>query len=71
VQADSEAAASLDALTAQNNAAREAWGYRTKASQFRRGAVLARMEGDNALKASILGGFAGAAQIGAPLLKVG
>jgi hypothetical protein len=51
VQRDVEAVGELDALTIKNNAAREAFGYRVEASQYRRQADLARLGARNQAKA--------------------
>lgn len=45
VQADTRYMGELDALTLRNNAAREAWGYRTQGEDLRRRAEIARREG--------------------------
>lgn len=54
----------LDADRIGNDAAREAWGYRTKATQFRQRATLDETQSENAAGASILGGIQGAATYG-------
>lgn len=54
----------LDADKITNDAAREAWGYRTKGSQYRQQAALDEAQGHNAAGASILGGITGAATYG-------
>jgi hypothetical protein len=70
VGASTEAVYELDAQLAKNNAMREAFGYESQASQFRRQAAYARQEGDNAEVTSILGGVVGGASYLRPLLKV-
>lgn len=45
VQAETAALSELDVVTIRNNAAREAWGYRTQASDYRARGQIARMEG--------------------------
>jgi len=45
VQADTASMGELDALTIQLNAAREAWGYRNQAIDYRARGELAEMEG--------------------------
>ncbi|MNE88377.1 hypothetical protein D3C80_1856810 [compost metagenome] len=50
----------LDALTIQNNAAREAYGYRTQAQQDLDNAAMARSNAKSNAFGSILGGFGGA-----------
>lgn len=47
VQADSRALGALDALTIQNNARREAWGYQVQGADYRARGQLARMAGSN------------------------
>lgn len=61
----------LDALTARNNAALEAFGYRTRADQFRYQAETTRQQGQNDAVSSILGGVVGAARMAMPMLQVG
>jgi hypothetical protein len=48
VQADTAYKAEMDALTASNNAKREAWGYEVEAEDSRRRAAIQRKEGRNA-----------------------
>lgn len=60
----------LDAQVVRSNAFREAWGYKTQASQFRRRAGMERQAGDNALVGSILGGIAQGGQY-ASMLSIG
>lgn len=45
VQADAATLGELDALTIRSNAAREAWGFKVQAENFRRGGEIARQEG--------------------------
>ena len=45
VQADATLLGELDALTAKNNALREAWGYKVEATDLRTQAEIARKEG--------------------------
>jgi hypothetical protein len=61
----------LDALMARNNAAREAWGYKVQASQYRRQAAITRATGQAQAVGSVLGGVVGSARIGMPFLRVG
>lgn len=70
VLAASAGMSELDALTVRSNAAREAWGYRTKAEQFRYQASNERQAGKNAAIASILGGITGAARATQPMLHI-
>lgn len=67
VQHDIAAVGELDALTIRNNAAREAWGYQTQATQYRSAAEYARVSGRNqakALRTASLGSLlTGASQI--------
>lgn len=48
VQADTALQGELDALTLKTNAAREAWGYRVEAVDYRERARIARLEGEAA-----------------------
>lgn len=48
----------IDALTIENNAAREAYGIRVGASNARAGASLSETQGSNAATSTILGGAA-------------
>lgn len=52
---DSRLLSELDIQTAQNNAAREAWGYRAEAAEQRYGAQRARQRGVNRAASSFLG----------------
>lgn len=58
VLADSRMMNELDALTIKNNAAREAWGYKTTAVQNRAQAELTRMGGRYGAAATLIGGAA-------------
>jgi hypothetical protein len=51
VQADTAFLGELDALTIRTNAAREAWGFRVEATDLRKRAQIARLEGDAAAEA--------------------
>jgi len=62
VQADTAYLGELDALTIRNNAAREAWGYKVQAEDYRARGRIARMEGTYGAAGTLLGGFAKAAQ---------
>lgn len=48
VQADIDALGALDVATIRNNAAREAWGYRTQASDLTQRGILSRLAAENA-----------------------
>lgn len=61
----------LDAQMIRANAAREAWGYRTQAGQFRLRAQLARQTGQALGNEQILAGVTGGATYGLPLLHIG
>jgi len=52
----------MDALTVRNNAAREAWGYRTEAANYRAQGKASQYEANNAVLSTILGGGADAAR---------
>lgn len=65
VQGDTGGLSMLDALTAENNAARTAWGYRAQAANFRYQSRIGRAAGQDASDASILGGASSVA----PYLK--
>lgn len=71
VGSSTEAVSELDAELAKNNAMREAFGYESQASNFRRQAQYTRQEGDMAEVTSVLGGVVGGASYLRPLLKVG
>lgn len=60
----------LAALTARSNATRDAWGYATKATQFRRQAAITRATGKTQATADILGGVLGSAKMALPFLTV-
>jgi len=47
IQADTNLLGTLDALTIRNNAAREAWGYGTQATQYRGAGAMAKRAGEN------------------------
>lgn len=57
LQDDTSMIGELDALTIQNNAAREAYGYRVQANQDLQNARQARTNARTAATGSILGGF--------------
>jgi hypothetical protein len=62
VQAETRAMGELDARTLENNAAREAWGFRTYGLKYRDQAQLEATRGANRAAATVLGGvgrFAG------------
>ena len=46
----------LDAITIRNNAAREAWGYRVNAYNYRAQGRMARYEGNAGATSTVLGG---------------
>lgn len=52
--ADTARMGELDALTIRNNAAREAWGYKTQAVDLRARGKIARMEGKYAAVGTLL-----------------
>lgn len=60
LQDDTAMLGELDALTIQNNAAREAYGYRVQAQQDRLNAVQTVQNGRTAATGSILGGLGSA-----------
>jgi len=70
VGSSTEAVSELDAELAKNNARREAFGYESQASNFRRQAAYTRQEGDMAEVTSILGGAVEGAAYLRPLMKV-
>lgn len=55
VQADAAYLGELDALTIRNNAAKEAWGYRVQAQDYRYRGKVAQREGQFGAFRSILG----------------
>jgi hypothetical protein len=61
VQADTAYLGELDSLTVRNNAAREAWGYRVEAEEYRRG-------GEQAKRASRFGAASSILSTGSSLL---
>ncbi|MBA4359811.1 MAG: hypothetical protein C0411_03650 [Pseudomonas sp.] len=60
LQDDTAMLGELDALTIQNNAAREAYGYKTQAQQDRSNAQQVLTNAGNKATGSILGGFGSA-----------
>ncbi|MEO4014821.1 hypothetical protein [Pseudomonas rossensis] len=60
LQDDTAMLGELDALTIQNNAAREAYGYRVQAKQDRQNAAQVTTNAGNKATGSILGGFGSA-----------
>lgn len=62
VIADTRAISDIDAKTAQNNAAREAWGFRKHGVKYGQQASLEAVRGSNKNTASILGGVGGVAR---------
>ncbi|WDY60395.1 virion core protein, T7 gp14 family [Pseudomonas sp. PSKL.D1] len=62
IQDDTAALGELDALTIKNNAAREAWGYRTQAQQSRLAAANATKSGQAGMFGSLLSAGAKGAQ---------
>jgi len=60
LQDDTAMIGELDALTLQNNAAREAYGYRTQAQMDRANAAQVLTNAGNKATGSILGGLGGA-----------
>jgi hypothetical protein len=71
VLSDSAGLSELDAKLIETNAAREAWGYKTQAGDFRRRAALSRQGGDAAAEATVLGGIGSSAQMLYPMLRIG
>jgi hypothetical protein len=71
VQQDSAFLGELDALTIRTNAAREAWGYKTQAYDFRKRADITRREGINAAEAGKSAARAGVIGAGTTLLGAG
>lgn len=55
IQADTAAMGEMDALTIRLNAAREAWGYRTQATDYRARGEIAKNEGNMKAVGTILG----------------
>jgi hypothetical protein len=66
---ETETMGSLDALTAKNNAYREAWGYRSEANNRRAAGKFARMAGSNAAQATLLTSGIKAADVGRDYMK--
>lgn len=60
LQDDTAMIGELDALTIQNNAAREAFGYQRQADQDRMNAIQTKINAGNNAMGSILGGIGGA-----------
>lgn len=56
VQASTRATGEMDARTLENNATREAWGFRTYGDQYRQQAQLDVQRGNNHQAATLLGG---------------
>lgn len=56
IQADTAAITSEDALTAKNNAWREAWGYRVQAEDMRMQGAMAKKAGETAARNSLITG---------------
>jgi hypothetical protein len=56
VLADTAAMTEMEALAARSNAAREAWGFQSEATQFRNQARMAKSAGRYNLYGSLLGG---------------
>lgn len=54
LQLDTARLGELDALTIENNAAREAWGYRVQAQDYRTRGAIARYEGKQAAVGTLL-----------------
>lgn len=65
VTAETRIVSSLDEEIIRNNAAREAYGYRTEAQHYRQQGENAEAEGKNAILASVIGGVGRMAMIGA------
>jgi hypothetical protein len=64
VMEDSAASAAVDSATLRNNAAREAYGYKTQALQIGEQAKLDALKSSNQQTATLLGGVTGAATQG-------
>lgn len=62
--ADTLAQGELDALSIRDAAEREAWGYRSRAENYRTQSELTKMAGRNAQRATILSGFGNALSVG-------
>lgn len=62
-QADTKGMSAFDAMLAENNAAREAWGYESRGQQFKEQARIDRFNGEKGLEGSILGGITQAASV--------
>lgn len=70
VQESTRGLSALDALTARNNAALTAWGYRTQAANFRHQAGVTRTAGQMQAAGAVLGAIVGSARYAAPFLSV-
>lgn len=62
--ADTRALNEVDAQTARANAARESWGFRAQATQYRGAAARAKLQGKAAGATTILGGLGNLAGLG-------
>lgn len=62
VQAETDQMSGMDALTVQNNAFREAWGYRSAATTTRFEGKMKRIGNNNAARDTLLTGGLGAAK---------
>lgn len=75
IQMETETLANLDAITVENNAWREAWGFRFEALQHRKAAALTMITGEKQSSATLLGGAIGAvgtlANAGAKMASLG
>lgn len=70
VAGSTAAMTALDAAIIKNNAAREAWGFATKAQDLRRQAAYTRSAASGAATQAVLGGIAGAARASIPMLSI-
>ncbi len=70
VMSDTKTASALDALMLTNNAAREAWGYKTQATQFREKATIDESTASNEAGADILGSAVGAAGYASKMIGI-
>lgn len=71
VQAGTRAQGALDALMAQNNAARQAWGYKVTSQQYRNQAQADDISGRYAQTGALLGGLGQAEQQAGQALTLG
>lgn len=71
VMSDTAALGALDASIATNNAAREAFGFKGQALNFRMAAVAARKRASAAVVNGVLSGISGAASYGMDFLSLG